>query len=57
MTDDKCREEIVTRGHQLNPMKGIEGVFYRDDRKKDLHKLCIEVLKEKRAMINIWELS
>lgn len=46
MTDQRCRDEIVARGCDLNPMKGIIGTFYRDNRKEDLRKVCLEVLTE-----------
>lgn len=47
MTDDRCREEILARGHGLNPMKGIQGNFYRDHRQEDLKQLCLTILKLK----------
>lgn len=47
MTDERCREEILARGHDLNPMKGVIGTFYREHRKEDLRELCLEVLSTK----------
>lgn len=51
MTDEKCREEILARGHDLNPMKGIIGTFYRNSRKEDLRQLCLDVLATKLEKI------
>ncbi len=44
MTNEKCQKEILARGHDLNPMKGVIGTFYRDCRKEDLRQLCLDVL-------------
>lgn len=51
MTDEKCREEILARGHELNPMKGIIGIFYREHRQADLQQLCLEILSQKNRKV------
>lgn len=39
-TDEKVRKAISERFNPVNVIKGLEGVFYTDDRKEDLIKLC-----------------
>lgn len=49
MTDKKCKRLMLSSrdGLSLNPMKGIEGEFYRSNRKKDLLDVCLEILEER----------
>lgn len=47
MTNEKCQQEIIGRGKDLNPMKGIPGNFYRENRKEDLKRLVLEILGKK----------
>jgi hypothetical protein len=43
-TDEKIKNEISKRFNPVNILKGVEGDFYRNDRKDDLLKICNELL-------------
>lgn len=43
-TDEKIKNEISKRFNPVNILKGVEGDFYRSDRKDDLLKICNEIL-------------
>lgn len=34
-------------GFTLNPMRGIVGEFYKENRKEDLIQICLEIIKER----------
>lgn len=51
MTDARCKEIITVLGYSLNPMSGIEGSFYTNNRAEDIRKLCIEILTERDAWL------
>lgn len=46
-SNESVRGYIVNLGYDLNPMKGIEGQFYTDNRLSDLHELCREIINER----------
>lgn len=39
-TDEKVKEAISMRFNPVNVVKGLQGEFYRDNRKEDLINLC-----------------
>lgn len=39
-TDEKVKEAISKRFNPVNVIKGLQGEFYRDNRKQDLVNLC-----------------
>ena len=56
LSDDAARAHLDFLGKflkgsdfSLNPMSGIEGDFYRDNRKEDILYLCRELLKEREV--------
>jgi hypothetical protein len=53
-TDENARKFLISIGKTLkgddftlNPMKGVKGEFYKDNRKEDLLSLCEELIREK----------
>lgn len=44
-TDQKIRAAIATRFTPVNVISGVEGNFYRENRKDDILKICNEILK------------
>lgn len=46
-TDEIVSEHIALVFRPPNALKGVEGTFYTDNRREDLLKLCLELIKEK----------
>lgn len=46
-TDQKIKIEIAKRFMPVNVISGVEGNFYRENRKDDIVKICTEILNEK----------
>lgn len=51
-TDELIGMEIEKRFSPVNILKGVDGNFYKENRKADLLFLCSEVINEKRQKIN-----
>ncbi len=43
-TDDKIKNEISKRFMPVNIIAGVEGEFFRNNRKEDILKICNELL-------------
>jgi hypothetical protein len=43
-TNEKVTQFIKDMGYSINPMKGVQGNFYRKNRCQDLKNLCREIL-------------
>ena len=53
MTDARARELMIELGTRqsasftINPMKGVQGEYYRDTRADDIEELCRELISER----------
>ena len=48
MTNEKCKFLIMSHGVDTNPLKGIEGAYYTNQREKDLKDLIRLILEERK---------
>lgn len=51
MTDARCKELILAKGVSLNPMSGVEGSYYTDNREEDLKRMVDVILFERLLSI------
>lgn len=47
----EVKQAILDMGYDINPMKGIKGQFYRENRVRDLHILCREIIEERGSEV------
>jgi hypothetical protein len=47
MTNEKCKLLIQACGVSTNPLKGIVGMYYTDNREQDLKALIVLILQER----------
>lgn len=56
LTDEVAKEIIIKEGKKydplfsLNPLKGVEGDFFRENRQEDLIVLCKKIIEERTVL-------